>query len=173
MGLLADDDRRQCLAALELGATTQDAIVAATGLTVPRVAKALGRLISGGLVVAGSDGGIYVLSSAFRVAARQALSRPPSAEHDDAPADTLRVMRTFVADGRITQIPTSLAKRRVLLDWLGHDFEPGRRYSEKMVNLILGKRHPDTAAWRRYLVDDRILGRDGGEYWRCGGTHLP
>jgi hypothetical protein len=39
-----------------------------------------------------------------------------------------------------------------------------------MVNLILGKRHADTAALRRYLVDEGLLDRAGGEYWRAGGT---
>jgi len=30
-----------------------------------------------------------------------------------------RVLRSFVRDGRITQIPMQHAKRRVLLEWLG------------------------------------------------------
>jgi hypothetical protein len=38
-----------------------------------------------------------------------------------------------------------------------------------MVNLMLGKFHPDTAALRRYLVDDGFLERERGEYWRAGG----
>jgi hypothetical protein len=29
--------------------------------------------------------------------------------------------------------------------------------------------HADTAALRRYLVDDGFLSRDHGEYWRTGG----
>ena len=39
-----------------------------------------------------------------------------------------------------------------------------------MVNLILGQRHADTAALRRYLVDDGFLDRADGQYWRAGGT---
>jgi hypothetical protein len=64
------------------------------------------------------------------------------------------------------------AKRLIVLDWLAQDLEPGRRYSEQMVNLILGKRHSDTAALRRYLVDEGFLDRDddGREYWRSGGS---
>jgi hypothetical protein len=58
----------------------------------------------------------------------------------------------------------------VVLDWLAQDFEPGRRYTERMVNLILGRRHPDTAALRRYLVDHELLAREAGEYWRIGGS---
>ena len=42
-----------------------------------------------------------------------------------------------------------------------------------MVNLILAQVHPDTAALRRYLVDEGILDRERGEYWRSGGTFDP
>ena len=79
------------------------------------------------------------------------------------------VVRDVVRDGRITQIPMQHAKRRILLEWLVQDFEPGTRYSEKMVNLVLGKRHADTAALRRGLVDEELMDRDHGEYWRIGG----
>ena len=79
-------------------------------------------------------------------------------------------MRSFVRDGRIIRIPMQHAKRRVILEWLVQDFEPGRRYSEPMVNLILGQRHPDTATWRRALVDEELMDRDHGEYWRIGGA---
>ena len=61
----------------------------------------------------------------------------------------------------------------MILDWLAQDFEPGRRYSEPMVNLILGSRHADTAALRRYMVDDGLLDRADGLYWRSGGTIPP
>ena len=30
--------------------------------------------------------------------------------------------------------------------------------------------HPDVAALRRYLVEEGLLDREGGEYWRSGGT---
>jgi hypothetical protein len=35
---------------------------------------------------------------------------------------------------------------------------------------MLARRHPDTATLRRYLVDEGLLDRAGGEYWRIGGT---
>ena len=66
-------------------------------------------------------------------------------------------MDAFVVDGRLQSIPTARAKRLVVLDWLAQEFEPGRRYSEAQVNLILGQRHADTAALRRYLVDEEFL----------------
>ena len=169
-GLLADDDRRRMFAAIELGESTLDTAAALAGLPVPRAAKALSTLAGAGLVVQGEGGGLYVVGAAFQVAAREALSRPVSEEHGDRSGEPRRVLDAFVRDGRITQIPASRQKRLVLLDWLAQDFDLGTRYSEPMVNLIIGARHADTAALRRYLVDEGFLDRAAGEYWRTGGT---
>ena len=83
------------------------------------------------------------------------------------------VLRAFVVDGRLTRIPSKHGKRLVVLDWLAQDFEPGRQYTEQEVNLILLEHHPDFAALRRYLVDDGFMTREGGIYWRSGGTTEP
>ena len=106
-------------------------------------------------------------------AARQANTRPASTEFADAPDHVRKVLRSFVVDGRLRSVPVAAAKRMIILDWLAQEFEPGITYSEKMVNLILGKRHADTAALRRYLVDDGFLDRADGKYWRTGGTVDP
>jgi hypothetical protein len=84
-----------------------------------------------------------------------------------------KILRAFVVDERLVSIPTKHGKRQAVLNWLAQDFEPGRRYSEAMVNLILGQRHTDTAALRRYLVEDGYLDRADGQYWRAGGTVAP
>jgi DNA-binding transcriptional ArsR family regulator len=169
VGLLADDDRRRVVAALELGSTTIEQIATATALPLARVAKATGRLVEAGLVIE-LEGGLHLVAAAFQRAAREALARPASGEHADLPDEARRVMDAFVADGRLTAIPVARAKRLVVLDWLAQEFEPGRRYSEAMVNLIIGRRHPDTAALRRYLVDEDFLSREAGQYWRSGGS---
>ncbi len=168
-GALADADRRFAWAAVQLGATGLDEVVAASGLSAAAAGKALGRLVDVGLV-RGDGGRLTVDGAVFQQAARVALARPAASEHDDLPADARKVMNAFVVDGRLQSIPTSASKRVVILDWLAQLFEPGRRYSEATVNLLLGERHPDTAALRRYLVDEGFLDRDAGEYWRSGGT---
>jgi hypothetical protein len=75
-------------------------------------------------------------------------------------------------DGRIAQIPRQRAKRRVILDLLAQEFEPGVRYRERDVNDVIARYHPDTAALRRYMVDEEFMERDPttGLYWRAGGT---
>lgn len=168
-GALADADRRTVWAAVQLGAAALDDVVATTGLPPAAVGKALGKLVDVGLV-RGDGGQLRVDGEVFQQAARVALSRPAAGEHDDLPAEARKVMNAFVVDGRLQSIPSSAGKRLVILDWLAQLFEPGRRYSETMVNLLLGQRHPDTAALRRYLVDEGFLDRSGGEYWRSGGS---
>ncbi|CAN7163762.1 DUF2087 domain-containing protein [Knoellia sp. LjRoot47] len=81
------------------------------------------------------------------------------------------VLRAFVgADGRLSAIPTKIAKRLVVLDLLAQDFELGEIYPEARVNEILQRRHADHAALRRYLVEEGFLERRDGTYWRSGGT---
>jgi hypothetical protein len=84
--------------------------------------------------------------------------------------DADRILRIFVREGKLVQIPAVHSKRRVVLDWLAGLFEPGRAYPEHEVNERLGAVHPDYAALRRYLVDEEFLHRRDGFYWRAGGT---
>jgi hypothetical protein len=174
VGLLADEDRRRVFAALVLGATDASEIRERAGLDARGCARALQRLVDTGLVIRGDDGTHHLLGEAFAAAARVEASRAPrSQEHVDEPEDVAKVLRAFVRNGRLKSIPASKAKRLVLLDWLVQRFEPGRRYSENTVNLILAQVHPDTASLRRYLVDEGMLDREAGEYWRSGGTFVP
>ena len=79
-------------------------------------------------------------------------------------------LRVFLGNGRIETIPAKHSRRRLLLDQIAQAFEPGVRYPERDVSLFLGALHPDYAALRRYLVDEELLTRAGGLYWRTGGT---
>ena len=168
-GALADDDRRRVFAAVELGAATLEEVVAATGLGAGAASTALGRLVSMGLVVSG-DRALVVLGAAFQQAARASMQYVRSSEHEQYPAEQRKVLDAFVRDGRIVSIPAAAGKRAVLLDWLAQLFEPGRRYTEREVNAMIGRLHADTAAWRRYLVEHELLSREAGEYWRTGGS---
>jgi hypothetical protein len=81
-----------------------------------------------------------------------------------------RILDTFFRDGRLVLMPTRRAKRLVVLDEVAQLFEPGQTFPEHRVNALLAPIHPDVAALRRYLVDEQFLSRDGGTYWRSGGT---
>jgi|tagenome__1003787_1003787.scaffolds.fasta_scaffold15181563_1 hypothetical protein len=80
------------------------------------------------------------------------------------------VLARFLAEGRIAQMPAKRSRRLVVLDHVARAFEPGRRYAESDVNVVLRAFFADYAALRRYLVDEGFLAREGGEYWRTGGS---
>jgi hypothetical protein len=82
-------------------------------------------------------------------------------------------LRVFLGGDRIETIPAKQSRRRLMLERIAQAFEPGVRYSEQRVSLFLGTLHPDYAALRRYLVDEDLLSRSGGEYWRTGGAVPP
>jgi hypothetical protein len=174
VGLLADEDRRRVVAALVLGAVDIDDVRRLSELDARAAARALQRLVDAGLVLRAADGVLHLIGEAFGAAARAEAARQPRPdEHADQPDDVGRVLRAFVRDGRLVAIPTVRSKRLIVLDWLVQRFEPGRRYTEQMVNLVLARVHPDTAALRRYLVDEDMLSREHGVYWRTGGTFVP
>jgi hypothetical protein len=169
VGLLADDTRLAVVAALALGATDIPSVAEATGRSLTDVALAARRLGRGGLVR--RDGAALELRrELFAAAARDAGEHRPAPEplSDDPAADA--VLQAFVADGRLTSIPSHRSKRLVVLDHLVRVFEPGVRYPEREVNALLAVWHPDTAALRRHLVDEGMLSREAGVYWRSGGT---
>jgi hypothetical protein len=80
------------------------------------------------------------------------------------------VLAAFVEAGRLTAIPAQRKKRLVVLRWLAEEFQPGRRYPEAEVNAILARRDPDFATLRRLLVDEDLLQRSRGLYWRTGSV---
>jgi hypothetical protein len=75
----------------------------------------------------------------------------------------------FLRDGRIATMPAKRSRRLLLLDEVAQAFEPGVRYPEREVNRVLGAMFSDYCTLRRYLVDEDLLARDEGQYWRSGG----
>jgi hypothetical protein len=172
VGLLAEPDRLRVVAALVLGAATEDEVTEMTGLDNRQVKAALDRLVRGRLVVRDGDGGARLLAERFQAAARHTARRRagPEPEELGATPKQARVLRHFLEGGRLRSIPATKGKRRVVLDFLAGQFEPGRTYPEREVNRILARFHSDVAALRRYLVDEEFLERRAGSYWRAGGT---
>jgi hypothetical protein len=167
LALLAEPDRLRVVAALVLGYSGVSDIARVTGVAAGAVSKAIARLVAGELVVR-EDGGYRFATEELKIAARQ-VAEAEDEEGIDAPPGEARILRSFMRGGRLKSIPTARAKRLVVLDHLAQAFEPGRRYPEKKVNEILAEFNDDTAALRRYLVDELFLTRERGYYWRTGG----
>jgi hypothetical protein len=174
LALLAEPDRLRAVAAVTLGATTLGEVADRAGLEPRAAARALSRLVAGGLLDGEAGNGYRV-----RTEALQAAAIPPAGEADPDEELGDQVLRRFISKGRLLAIPAARGKRLVVLDHLAGLFEPGRRYPEPEVNELLGRYHPDYAMLRRYLVDDGFLARadEAGPgsrsvkvYWRTGGT---
>jgi hypothetical protein len=171
VGLLAGPARMRAFAAVVLGATTRQEIGERTGLTPRQVAVALRRLRDGGLVGTDQDRLVprmEVFTDAMKEYARTLAPAAEASPLDTSPARA-SVLRAFLVDGRLVSIPAAHSKRRVVLEHIAMAFEPGVRYPEREVNAVLRAWHPDHAALRRYLVDEELMAREGGVYWRIGG----
>jgi hypothetical protein len=199
VALLAEPDRLRALAAVTLGASTLPEVTDQTGLEPRAAARALSRLVAGGLLEGEAGKGYRVRTEAFRAAARPGADAGPAGADGGAAgavgavgaggggrpgpepgSPEAHVLRRFIHNGRLVAVPATHSKRMVVLDHLAGLFEPGRRYPEAEVNELLKRYHPDYAMLRRYLVDGGFLDRKDEPapsgrravkvYWRTGGT---
>lgn len=169
LAALADAERLSVVAALVLGASSTDDVVAASSVPKRRVLEALTRLEAAGLVVRDKSGWTFDLDR-LRELVREARPRAEPDDVGDVDAQTGAILRTFLRGGRLVQIPIQHTKRVVVLDHICRVFDIGVHYPEKEVNALLRAFHPDHAALRRYLVEEGFLARDNNVYWRVGGT---
>ena len=84
-----------------------------------------------------------------------------------------KVLRTFMRNGRLLQIPAQLKKWQVILNKVVELFEFGHTYTEKEVNFILLDVHEDVASLRRGLIEEKLMVRDHGIYQRVEKTAPP
>jgi hypothetical protein len=170
IGLLAEPVRMRVFAAVVLGASTAAEVARRSGTTPRQALASLRRLTDGGLV-ATVDGALVAKIDAFKQTVREGnLSRPNEALDPDA--TRAAVLRAFVVNGQLVSIPAAHGKRRVVLEHIVGLFEPGVRYPEREVDAVLRAWHPDHAALRRHLIDEDLMARDRGIYWRIGGPVL-
>jgi hypothetical protein len=168
---LADPERLRLAGLLAGGDAAPSEMAASLGLDAARVRKHLNRLTATGVVRLNDDRRTYRLDAeTLRWAAEQVgPPREAGLALGAANEDEEAVLRSFFRDGRLVEIPAKESKRRIVLERIALEFEPGVRYDEKEVNAVVSRFHADHAALRRYLVDEGFLDRDHGEYWRSGG----
>ena len=168
---LADPERLAIAGRLARADATGRALSEELDLPLKRVRTHLNRLTSTGVVRLQPDRRTYRLDAeTLRWAAGQVgPTRESGIALGAANEDEEAVLRTFFRNGRLTEIPTKRTKRRIVLERIALEFEPGRRYDEQEVNVVIGRFFNDYASVRRSLVDERFLDRDHGAYWRSGG----
>lgn len=168
---LADPERLQVVGLLAREERSPSGLAEVLGIPAARIRKHLHRLTAAGVARLNEDRRTYRLDpETLRWAAEQVgPSREAGLALGAANEDEARVLRTFFREGRLTEIPAKGSKRRIVLERIALEFEPGVHYDEKAVNVIVSRFHTDHAAIRRYLVDEGFLTRERGEYWRTGG----
>ena len=166
--LALDPIRLAVLGRSAIGPVDVEALAADLGVASRKVLKAVGSLREAGLL--SSD--LVLDREALR---RVAAALPQSGMVDPAfvegpwTDEEAGILSRFFSGTRLTQIPAAAAKRRLVLERLAMEFEPGLRYGEREVNLTLEAFHPDYVSLRRYLVDEGFMTREDGVYWRTGG----
>jgi len=167
LGLVLDRVRLAVLGHAAVSRVDPAGLAAALGVDEKRVLKAVASLEEAGLMIDGR----LVEEALWEVAAARPQIATASATVVDGPWDEeeLRVLRTFFTGDRLSRIPEKRGKRLVVLERLAMEFEPGVRYDEREVNFRLQLFHPDYAALRRYMVDEGLMTRAEGVYWRTGG----
>jgi len=168
---LADPERLAVAGALALGGRRASDLAGDLGLPVKRVQRHLSRLTGAGIARIERDRRTYVLlPEALRQAAQKlGPSRDPGLALGAVDEEEEAVLRHYFVGGRLREIPAKHSKRLPVLIRLALEFEVGITYSEAEVNATLKRFHEDYASLRRYLVDEGLLSRERGRYWRTGG----
>lgn len=169
---LADKSRLQILKSLAVEDMYVERLAERLGLTAPTVSFHLKKLSDAGTVTAYKSQ-YYMMYSLNKEIFRTSILEILQQESDEAQKQAQRdadyrqgVIDAFFEYGKLKSIPTQLKKKRIVLEVIAEAFEFDRIYSEREVNIIIADFHDDFCTIRRDMVSERLLGRNGMEYWR-------
>lgn len=172
--LLGNESRLKIVGILANGESTVTDLATKLDLKEPTVSQHLNMLKAAGLVDVRPDGNFRYYSfnpkplhgMSKDLFSREQLASLIKQEDETGDAYERKVLKTFVVNDQITQLPAGEKRQLVILKWLAGKFEMGVQYPEKQVNEIIKRHHPDYATLRRDLVDFRFMQRDKGIYWK-------
>lgn len=171
---LADKSRLQILRSLAQEDMYVELLSERLGLSPSTVSFHLKKLTEIGAVTS-SKAQYYTMYSLRRDVFDRTILSIVAEESDEAALQAEREARYrskvldsfFDADGRLEVIPAQRKKRLIVLDRLAEEFEPGKDYTEREVNLIIADFHDDFCTLRRDLVDEGLMQRAEGVYRRA------
>lgn len=169
---LADRSRLQILKSLAQEDMYVERLAQRLGLTPPTISFHLKKLADAGAVTSYKTQyyTMYALEKSVFMAnlLDLILEKSDEAELQRQRDDAYRkkVIDTFFEYGKLKSIPTQKKKERIVLEELVKAFEPGRKYTEREVNIILADFHDDFCTLRRDMVGEKLLDRDMQIYWR-------
>lgn len=169
---LADGERLRVAASLVPAPLTITGVAEATGLPVSAVAVHLARLMAAGFVAVEGEGSAARHrwdEGRVRALAVQ-LGSPRLRALAGQTDERSKVLAAFLRDGRLTALPAAESRRRILLEYIADQFDPGRTYTEREVNALIAPLYDDYTTIRRALVDARLFYRSDGIYRRAAAT---
>lgn len=169
---LADKSRLQILKSLAVEDMYVERLAERLGLTAPTISFHLKKLSDAGAVTAYKDQ-YYMMYSLNKKIFQTSMLDILQQESDEAQKQVQRdadyrqrVIDAFFEYGKLKSIPTQLKKKRIVLEVIAAAFELDKIYSEREVNIIIADFHDDFCTIRRDMVSEKLLGRNGMEYWR-------
>lgn len=169
---LADKSRLQILKSLAVEDMYVERLAERLGLTAPTISFHLKKLSDAGAVTAYKNQ-YYMMYSLNKKIFQTSMLDILQQESDEAQKQMQRdadyrqrVIDAFFEYGKLKSIPTQLKKKRIVLEVIAAAFELDRIYSEREVNIIIADFHDDFCTIRRDMVSEKLLGRNGMEYWR-------
>src|SRR5690349_101442 len=167
---MASAERLRIIGVLVRGRATQTEIAEQLHVPVRDIFDNLAFLAQVG-VVHETDGVYDLDEKAIETLARGQFEgkRPAYEVDEEKPEDVRKILKNYLnPDGTLKQIPPARNRLLIVLNFIVDAFAFDTNYTEKEVNTILRRFHLDTAALRRYLVDNGLMARegDGSRYWR-------
>ncbi len=169
--VFSNESRLRLIGHLANGERNVGELAQLLNLKEPTVSHHLAELKELGLVEARAEGNLRIYRLNTRVL--ETLSKDIFAQPNLAalvPRSELsedeRVLRTWVKNGRLVDIPAQEKKKQVVVRWLAEQIDPQRRWAEREFNQWLAQFNEDYATLRRYLVDGGYMARENGIYWR-------
>ncbi|MCA9867178.1 MAG: metalloregulator ArsR/SmtB family transcription factor [Anaerolineae bacterium] len=169
--VFSNESRLKIIGHLANGERSVGELADLLGVKEPTVSHHLSQLKDIGLVDARAEGTmrIYRLNGRELETMSKDVFAPGNLAALVEPSeltDEERILRTWVKDGRIVDIPAQEKKKQILIRWLAGQIDPERRWTEKEFSEWLKQFNEDYAFLRRYLVDSHYMAREDGIYWR-------
>ena len=169
---LADKSRLQILKSLAVEDMYVERLAERLGLTAPTISFHLKKLSDAGAVTAYKNQ-YYMMYSLNKEIFQTSILEILQQESDEAQKQARRdadyrqrVIDAFFEYGKLKSIPVQRKKERIVLEVIAEAFAFDRMYSEREVNIIIADFHDDFCTIRRDLISERLLDRNGTEYWR-------
>lgn len=171
--VFSDKNRLRLASALIDEALPIDEIAALLNITQGEATRHIEQLMEIGFVKFGNAKGVVVYrfdTDSLGDAAKRILARPkqiaPAALKADDEFDQKVLSKFLNVDGSIKEFPAQPKKFEVIVHYVLRLFKKNKRYTEKEVNEIIKRVHPDSATLRRSLIDYQLMQREKGIYWR-------